>query len=97
MYNNQRQFNVNVYYKSSWSLYSSDKSSPLGGHTGDGPYAFSGNKSSFEKQDTAILASLKKWAAGFFSQHMIGDDGKTVQLKAATKASGDFDVVAKIL
>jgi hypothetical protein len=62
IYNSVRQFNVNVYFKSSWALYSSDKSTPLGGHSGDGPYAFSGNKSSQEKQDAAILSTLKKWA-----------------------------------
>lgn len=46
MFNNVRQFNVNVYFKSSWVLYSSDKLSPLGDNTGDKPYAFSGKKSS---------------------------------------------------
>jgi len=30
LYNGKRQFNVNMFYKSSWALYSSDKYSPLG-------------------------------------------------------------------
>jgi len=30
MYKGTRQFNVNVYYKSSWALYSTDKLTPLG-------------------------------------------------------------------
>ena len=30
VYNGKRQFNVNMYYKSSWVLYSSDKLTPLG-------------------------------------------------------------------
>lgn len=42
MYKNQRQFNVNVYYKSSWALYSTDRSTPLGAPATDSPYAFSG-------------------------------------------------------
>ena len=67
IYNNIRQFNVNVYFKSSWALYSSDKLNPLGTALGDGPYAFSGNRSTQEKQDNAILATLKKWAGGFFA------------------------------
>jgi len=67
MYNNTRQFNVNVYFKSSWVLYSSDKQTPLGLNNGDQPYAFSGKKSTQEKQDVAILQTLKKWATGFFA------------------------------
>lgn len=44
MYNNMRQFNVNVYYKSSWALFSTDRQTPLGENAPDGPYAFSGNR-----------------------------------------------------
>ena len=96
VYHNARQFNVNVYYKSSWALYSSDKLTPLLENATDGPYAFSGNKPTSERQDGAILTTLKKWAQGFFAQHTIGDGGKVTQLKSASKASGDFDVVARI-
>lgn len=49
IYNNTRQFNVNVYFKSSWALYSSDKTTPLGTAATDGPYAYSGNKYTNEK------------------------------------------------
>jgi hypothetical protein len=66
-YNGVRQFNVNVYYKSSWALYSTDRTSPLGlAQSGDQPYAFSGKKATQERQDSAILQTLKKWASGFF-------------------------------
>jgi hypothetical protein len=77
IYNNQRQFNVNVYFKSSWALYSSDKTTPLGAIDNGGPYAYSGNKYTNEKQDGAILSTLKKWESGFFAQNSIGDGGKT--------------------
>jgi len=97
IYNNTRQFNVNVYFKSSWALYSTDKLTPLGGAASDGPYAYSGNRYTSEKQDGAILATLKKWSSGFFAQHSIGELGKNTALKNASKANGDFDVCAKIL
>lgn len=61
MYHNERQFNVNVYYKSSWALYSTDKQTPLGG-TASGPYAFSGQRATEEKQDAVIFSTLQKWA-----------------------------------
>jgi len=96
MYKNSRQFNVNVYYKSSWALYSTDKQTPLGLPSGDGPYAFSGNKATQERQDKAIFQTLFKWTNGIFAQQMVGDSNVTA-LKNASKASGDFDVVAKIL
>jgi len=92
-----RQFNVNTQFNGSWALYSSDKTTPLGGSAGDGPYAFSGKKFSNEKQDGAILSTLKKWAAGFFAQNAVCDLGKCTQLKSALKKEGDFDVCAKIL
>jgi len=96
-YNGIRQFNVNVYFKSSWALYSTDRLSPLGlAQSGDQPYAFSSKKSTQEKQDSAILQTLKRWATGFFSQTNVGDH-KVLPLKSAKNANGDFDVVAKIL
>lgn len=39
---------------------------------------------------------MRKWANGFFAQNNVGDK-KVTNLKAASKAVGDFDVVAKIL
>ena len=92
-----RQFNVNVYYKSSWALFSSDKLTPQGQPAGDGPYAYSGKKPSLEKQDNAIVQNLKKWANLFFGSNNAVDEKKTVALKQAARQSGDFDVVAKIL
>jgi hypothetical protein len=97
LYNGGRVFNVNVCYKSSWALYSSDKLSPLGLSIGDAPYAFSGKKATQEKQDIAIQGTLKKWANTFFSQHNVVPEAKQVSLKAASKGPKTFDVVAKIL
>jgi hypothetical protein len=52
-YNDRRQYNVNMHFKSSWALYSTDKVSPHGSSS-DGPYAFSGKASTHEKHDTQI-------------------------------------------
>lgn len=69
MYNNARQFNVNVYFKSAWALYSSDKTTPLGQPATDGPYGYSGKKYTNEKQDAHIISTLKRWSLGFFQQN----------------------------
>jgi hypothetical protein len=100
LYNNKRQFNVNMFFKSSWALYSTDKNTPLGQSSGDGPYAFSGKRSTHERQDSAIQTTLKKWANNLFSQTMCCADNvgtAVTPLNRASKASGDFDVVAKVL
>jgi len=97
LYNSKRQFNVNMSYNSSWALYSSDKSSPLGEASTDYPYAHSGNKPTIERQDTAILSALKKYANGYFAAQNVVDDKNVQKLSGASKASGDFDVVAKVL
>lgn len=57
----KKQFNVNMLYKGSWALYSTDKQSPLGQATSDAPYAFSGHRVTQERQDTSILSTLKNW------------------------------------
>ena len=57
-----KQFNVNVYFKGSWDLYSTENLSPLGNAHGNGPYSFSGKKSSQEKQDAVIVQTLRKFA-----------------------------------
>ena len=97
-YNGKRQFNVNMLYKGSWALYSTDKQSPLGQTTSDAPYAFSGHRVTQERQDASILSTLKNWANMTFKSVDVCSkvDQKTVTLKEASKKSGDFDVVAKI-
>jgi len=97
LYNGKRQFNVNMTYNSSWALYSSDKTSPLGEPSNELPYAHSGNKPTVERQDQAILSALKKYANGYFATQNVVDDKNVTALSKASKASGDFDVVAKVL
>lgn len=97
IYQNKRQFNVKIYYQSSYALFSTDKTNPLGQVTSsDQPYAFSGKRATIEKQDTAILNTLRKWAFDLFKSSNVGGD-RVVDLKKASKQQGDFDVVAKVL
>jgi len=97
IYQNKRQFNVNMFYQSSYALFSTDRQNPLGQITaGDQPYAFSGKRATIERQDTAILSTLRKWANNLFQSTNVGGD-RVVDLKKASKQSGDFDVVAKVL
>jgi hypothetical protein len=97
-WNDKRQFNVNMLYKGSWALYSTDKQSPLGQVTSDAPYAFSGHRVTQERQDASILSTLKNWANMTFKSVDVSAkiDTNTVTLKEASKQNGDFDVVAKI-
>lgn len=84
-------------YKSSWAIYSTDKTSPLGQRLSDAPYAFSGKKATQEKQDNAIQSALRKWAIAFFHQNNVVAESTYLPLNKASKSSKDFDVVAKVL
>lgn len=87
LWQGKRQFNVNMYMNGSWVLYSDGALS-----------AYSGNKSTQENQDQAIVKTLKAWTSKFFAQNDVLDKcGSVVKLSTAAKASKDFDVVAKIL
>ena len=97
LYKGMRVFQVNVAYKSSWALYSCDKTTPLGVAAGDAPYAFSGKRATMDANDVGIQKSLKKWGPDFFKANNGVPDNKVVKLKDAHKASGSFDVNAKIL
>jgi hypothetical protein len=90
MYKNQRQFNVSIHNFASWTIFSADDNNFA-------PTFFSGKRASFEKHETTLLSSLRKWVSTYFSAH----DGVTSDLykslKGAKSSVKDFDVVAKIL
>merc|ERR1712086_1197499 len=96
-YNERRQYNVNMHYKSSWALYSTDKTTPHGSSNSDGPYAFSGKRSTHERQDSNIQQVLKKWANNHFASNNVIQDSQITPLNKASKQDKDFDVVAKVL
>lgn len=68
LYNGQRQFNANVFYNSSWALFSTDKKSTLeeisGSAGGDElvPFSHSGKNFTFEKSEAATVQNIRKWA-----------------------------------
>ena len=89
LYNGSRQFNANIFYNSSWSLFSAEGND-------NKPVSHSGKHYSFEKSEGATLANTRKWASQYFSQYnVISNDMFTPLAKAATQ-KGDFDVVAKV-
>jgi hypothetical protein len=90
MYKNQRQFNVSVHWNGSWAVFAAEDASFA-------PISYSGKRATFEKHETQVLTSLRKWVGSYFGSH----DGVTAdlytQLKGAKSATKDFDVVAKII
>merc|ERR1712167_359002 len=83
IYQNRRQFNVNMFYQSSYALFSTDKASPLGASTaGDAPYAFSGKRATIEKMDTHVISALRKWSN---TQFAANDMCTAVDLNKASK------------
>lgn len=98
IHNGKRQFNLNMHLFGSWVLYSAEKNSPLGSTVHDVPYAYSGQKSTQEAQDVAIVKTLKKWASTFFAKNNVVDKASAITpLKQAEKQKSDFDIVAKVL
>lgn len=103
LYNGQRQYNANVFYNSSWALFSTDKKSPLqeiGGQDATSelaPFHYSGKHFTFEKNEAATLQNIRKWAQQYFSQYNVISNDMFTPLNKAQSHKGDFDVIAKIL
>lgn len=89
LYNGQRQFNANIFYNSSWALFSADSAD-------NKPIAHSGKHSSFEASENAILANTRKWANQYFGQYNVISGDMFTPLAKAASQKGDFDVVAKV-
>ena len=90
LYKNQRQFNVSTHWNGSWAIFNCEDSSYQ-------PAFYSGKRATFEKHETTLLQTLRKWVSNYFAQY----DGLTsdnyTHLKAAKSQDKDFDVVAKVL
>lgn len=89
IYNGQRQFNANIFYNSSWTLFSADGADKSA-------ISHSGKHYSFEKSEDAILANTRKWASGYFNQYNVISNDLFTPLNKASTHKGDFDVVAKV-
>lgn len=98
MYNNRRQFNVSMHWNGSWALFSTDRTPVVGGPVGDfSAMNHSGNNPTMEKQDVAMLSTLRKWANSYFQSNDVITKDMMVPLKSAKSQKADFDVVAKIM
>jgi len=90
IHDGKRQFNVSLSLFASWAVFNAEDSA-------NAPSQYSGNRATFEKHETTLLAALRKWVASHFGSH----DGVTsdlfTTLAGAKKVGKDFDVVAKIL
>lgn len=89
LYNGQRQFNANIFYTSSWALFETEGA-------GNAPISHSGKHFSFDKNDGALLANTRKWAANYISQYNVISSDMHVPLAKASAQKNDFDVIAKV-
>ncbi len=89
LYNGQRQFNANIFYNSSWALFSGE-----GADTN--PLAYSGKHATIEKHEGALLSNTRKWAQNYFSSYNVISQDMFTALNKAAGQKGDFDVVAKV-
>jgi hypothetical protein len=96
MYRAHRQFNISTHYNGSWALFSTESKNALGQATGDAPFAFSGNRSTFEKHEQSILSNLRKWAQSHFSSQDGVSSERVRALNKVKNSAGDFDVQARI-
>jgi hypothetical protein len=98
MHKNTRQFNLSMHWTGSWALFSTDKTPASGTTSGDfSPISHSGARASVEKQDTAILTNLRKWANTYFSGNDVLGKDMWCPLNKAKSQKADFDCVAKIV
>lgn len=107
-YNDSKQLNVNMYYRSSWCLFiGNDNQAPLEPkvENEDGtsnyfsytPYNFSGKSFTQEGHEQKILTSLKKWSKEYFSKNfVVQHEIKREELDQAIKDQKDFDLLTKI-
>lgn len=107
-YNDVRQLNVNMYYRSSWCLFiGSDGEAPLEPkvENEDGtnnyfsytPYNFSGKSFTQEAHESKILKDLKKWSKGWFEKNdVVNAEMSKAEIDEAVKEQKDFDLLAKI-
>jgi len=100
LYNHHRQFNANVWYNSSWALFSTDKNGvgELDAPKGENDaLSHSGKHFSFQKSEKERLSNMRKWASNYFSSHQVITNDMMVPLSKASSQKKDFDVVAKIV
>ena len=97
LYKGHRQFNVTTHWHGSWALFSTDAKNALGQpQSADVPSSFSGQRSTFEKHEQAILSNLKKWSQSYFAANDAVPADRLRPLNKCKGSTGDFDVNARI-
>jgi hypothetical protein len=89
LYNHQRQFNANIFYNSSWALFSTDRRSALQEIQNQDPvndltpFSHSGKHFTFEKNEGALVQNIRKWAQQYFSQYNVISNDLYIPLNKA--------------
>ena len=99
IYNDQRQYNVNVFYNASWCLFATERSNFKGGDSEGAKYkpvAFSGKSFTFESHERKLLDNLRDWARNYFSKQSVITNEMYTSLAKVANAKNDFDVLGKI-
>lgn len=98
-FNGNKQFNLNMFYNSSWALFHGVDSTDIK------PFAYSGNSMTLEGREASILKNLQKWAKQVFKDHTLINPAHRTLLSAIPKVGGqqsdgkyaDFDLHCKIV
>lgn len=90
MYKNQRQFNVSTHWNGSWAVFNTEDSNFA-------PSFYSGKRATFEKHETTLLQTLRKWVVTYFAQNDGQPQDHASTLSQAKSHDKDFDAVAKVL
>lgn len=98
-YNNKKQFTANIFFNSSWALFS-----PLAseGKNQFSPIMFSGNKLRFESKETKIIKQLRTWISTSFKNNRMLSNEFITELSNLNQYQQDnqhfdFDLMVKVI
>lgn len=98
-FNGAKQFNLNMFYNSSWALYDGRE----GGSTT--PFSFSGSNLTIEPREAGTVKALQKWAKSAFADNVLVSSAQRTLLKEVVRVGSqqadgrykDFDLHVKII
>lgn len=98
IYKGQRQFTANIFFNSSWALFTPSFSKD----TEFAPSQFFGKTLSFDQSETKILRNLRKWVASSFSIYRMLSNHFITELSHISSIQQDetqfnFDLEVKVL
>jgi hypothetical protein len=107
-FNDQKQLNVNLFFKGSWCLFTgNEKDEPLEPKVVNEdkdpkffsftPYNFSGKSFTWGDEDSNHLKNLRKWTQETFSKNFVVESTvDSAAVEKAIKAKTDFDLVGRV-